>query len=63
MLEEGEMTPKRICPEVGSQAGVWHVFSRIIERDFLLTDVYKDFLVKVMRAYEDLLGVEVLTFA
>jgi REP element-mobilizing transposase RayT len=45
----------------GSQAGVSHVVSRIYDRKFLLDDEAKEFFLKVVRAYEDLLGVEVLT--
>ena len=45
----------------GSQAGVFHVVSRIYDRKFLLDDEAKEFFLKVVRAYEDLLGVEVLT--
>ena len=44
-----------------SQAGVFHVVSRIYDRKYLLDDEAKEFFLKVVRAYEDLLGVEVLT--
>ena len=53
---------KRIFPFQDSVAGVWHTFSRIIDRAYLLDDEAKDFMLKTIRAYEDLLGVEVLTF-
>ena len=53
---------KRIYPHQDSGAGVWHCFSRIIDRSYLLDDPAKDFFLKTLRAYEDLLGVEVLTF-
>ena len=53
---------KRIFPFQDSGAGVWHTFSRIIDRAYLLDDEAKDFMLKTIRAYEDLLGVEVLTF-
>ena len=58
---------KRIFPFQDSGAGVWHAFSRIIDRAYLdraylLDDEAKDFMLKTIRAYEDLLGVEVLTF-
>ena len=53
---------KRIFPHQDSGAGVWHCFSRIIDRNYLLDDPAKDFFLKTLRAYEDLLGVEVLTF-
>ena len=53
---------KRIYPQADSGAGVFHCFSRIIDRHYLLDAEHKDFLLKTIRAYEDLLGVEVLTF-
>ena len=53
---------RRIYPHQDSGAGVWHCFSRIIDRSYLLDDPAKDFFLKTLRAYEDLLGVEVLTF-
>jgi REP element-mobilizing transposase RayT len=53
---------KRIYPHQDSGAGVWHCFSRIIDRAFLMTPKAKDFFLEVMDAYQDLLGVEVLTF-
>ena len=53
---------KRIYPHQDSGAGVWHCFSRIIDRTYLLDDPAKDFFLKTLRAYEDLLGVEILTF-
>jgi REP element-mobilizing transposase RayT len=46
----------------GSQAGCFHVVSRLIERRYLLDEVGKEVFLKMVRAYEDLLGVEVLTF-
>ncbi len=45
----------------GSQAGIFHAVSRIYDRKFLLDDEAKEFFLQVVRAYEDLLGVEVLT--
>ncbi|MDB6071329.1 MAG: transposase, partial [Verrucomicrobiales bacterium] len=45
-----------------SQAGVFHVMSRIIDRRLLLVD--RDactFFMQILRAYEELLGVEVIT--
>ena len=53
---------RRIYPHHDCGAGVWHCFSRIIDRNYLLDDLAKDFFLKTLRAYEDLLGVEVLTF-
>ena len=41
---------------------MWHAFSRIIDRAYLFDDEAKDFMLKTIRAYEGLLGVEVLTF-
>ena len=45
-----------------SQTRVFHVLSRIYDRKYLLDDKAKEFFMKTVRAYEDLLGVEVLTF-
>ena len=53
---------KRIFPVQDSGAGVWHCFSRIIDRAYVLNAEAKAFLLKTIRAYEDLLGVEVLSF-
>jgi REP element-mobilizing transposase RayT len=46
----------------GSQAGCFHVVSRLIERRYLLDEEGKEVFLRMVRAYEDLLGVEVLTF-
>ena len=53
---------RRIYPHPDSSAGVWHCYSRIIDRTYLLDIPAKDFFLTTLRAYEDLLGVEVLTF-
>jgi REP element-mobilizing transposase RayT len=53
---------KRIYPIQGSSAGIWHTYSRILDRQLLLSPDSKDFLLKTIRAYKDLLGLEVLTF-
>ncbi len=45
-----------------SQAGCFHVVSRLIERRYLLDEEGREVFLKMVRAYEDLLGVEVLTF-
>ena len=45
-----------------SQAGCFHVVNRIYDRRYLLDTEGKELLVKLMRAYEDVCGVEVLTF-
>ena len=52
---------RRIFPHQDSGDDVWHGFSRIIDRNYLLDDPAKDFFLKTLRAYEDLPGVEVLT--
>jgi REP element-mobilizing transposase RayT len=44
-----------------SQAGCFHVVNRIYDRKYLLDAEGKDLLLKLVRAYEDVLGVEVLT--
>ena len=46
----------------GSHAGCYHAMTRILERRLVLDDAAKEFLVKTMRAYEAVLGVEILTF-
>lgn len=53
---------KRLYPHQDSTAGVWHCFSRIIDRRMILDAEAKDFLLATLRAYEELLGVEMLTF-
>ena len=45
-----------------SQAGCFHVINRIYDRKFLIDTEGKDLLLKLVRAYEDVCGVEVLTF-
>ena len=45
-----------------SQAGCFHVVNRIYDRKYLLDTEGKDLLLKLVRAYEDVCGVEVLTF-
>ena len=52
---------KRIFLFQDSGAGVWHKSINIIDHTYLLNTEAKDFLLKTIRAYEDLLGVEVLT--
>ena len=44
-----------------SQAGCFHVVNRIYYRKYLLDREGKDLLLKLVRAYEDVCGVEVLT--
>ena len=54
---------RRIFLFEGSQAGVFHVTSRFLDRVYHFRDEEsKDQFLKIVRAYEDLLGVEVLTF-
>jgi REP element-mobilizing transposase RayT len=45
-----------------SQAGCFHVVNRIYDRKYLLDTEGKNLLLKLVRAYEDVIGVEVLTF-
>jgi REP element-mobilizing transposase RayT len=45
-----------------SQAGCYHAVTRIIERRHVFSAEACEFLVRTMRAYEDVLGVEVLTY-
>ena len=44
-----------------SQAGCFHVVNRVYDRKYLLDTEGKDLLLKLVRAYEDVCGVEVLT--
>ena len=44
-----------------SQAGCFHVINRIYDRKYLLDTEGKDLLLRMVRAYEDMIGVEVLT--
>jgi len=54
---------KRIFLHQNSQAGVFHCTNRFLDRDRHLGSAEaKDHFLKIVRAYEDLLGVEVLTF-
>ena len=55
------MTAARPILFDGFKARVFHIVSRIYDRKFLLDDEAKEFFLKVVRAYEDLLGVGVLT--
>ena len=55
------MPKARAFPFSDSQAGVFHVVSRIAGREFLLDEAGRDFLTKVVHAYAELLGVQVLT--
>ena len=53
---------KRIFLFEGSQAGVFHITSRFLDRVFHFgCDESKDQFLKIVRAYEDLLEVKVLT--
>ena len=45
-----------------SQAGCFHIVNRIYDRKYLLDIEGKDLLLKLVLAYEDVCGVEVLTF-
>ncbi len=45
-----------------SQSGIFHSISRAIDRRHVFDDEGREFFVKTMRAYEDVLGVEVLTY-
>src|SRR5690606_18351479 len=56
------MSKYRPFPFNESQAGVFHVVSRIVGREFRIDGDGKDFFVRVMRGYEELLGLEVLTW-
>ena len=43
------------------QAGCFHIVNRIYDRRYLLDQEGKDLLLKLVQAYEDVCGVEVLT--
>jgi len=54
---------RRIFFHQDSQAGVFHCTSRFLDRvRHFASEEAKDQFMKIVRAYEDLLGVEVLTF-
>ena len=55
------MPKARPFPATGSQAGVFHVVSRVAGREFRLEDEEKEFFTRTLHAYAALLGVEVLT--
>ena len=54
--------PARLFLFDQSQAGCFHVVNRIYDRRYLIDEEGKEMMVKLVRAYEDVLGVEVLTF-
>jgi REP element-mobilizing transposase RayT len=56
--------PKRNRPFLfsNSQAGCFHAVTRVLEKRYVFDTEAREFLVKTMRAYEDVLGVEVLTY-
>ena len=45
----------------GSQAGVFHIISRVAGRESRLGDEEKEFFTRALHAYAKLFGVEVLT--
>jgi REP element-mobilizing transposase RayT len=54
---------KRIFLHQDSQSGVFHVTNRFLDRmAHFASEEARDHFLKILRAYEDLLGVEVLTF-
>ena len=55
------MPKARPFPFPDSEAGVFHVVSRIAGREFLLDETGRDFLTNIVHAYSELLGVQVLT--
>jgi putative transposase len=55
------MPKSRPFPFPDTQAGVFHVVSRIAAREFLLQEAERDFFTKTVHAYAELLGVQVLT--
>ena len=54
--------PKRTFLFDQSQTGCFHVVNRVYDGKHLLDTEGKDLLIRLVRAYEDLIGVEVLTF-
>ena len=61
-VEKSYSSMKKIFLFQHSQAGVFHVTNRFLDRVYHFGDEEsKDHFLKIVRAYEDLLGVEVLT--
>ena len=55
------MPRPRPFPVTGSQAGVFHIVSRVAGREYRLGDEEKEFFTRTLHAYAELLGVTVLT--
>ena len=56
------MPARRFLFDSPSQAGCFHVVNRLYDRKYLFDYEGKELLLKLIRAYEDVIGVEVLTF-
>lgn len=54
--------PVRAFLHCDSQAGCFHVINRIYDQKYLIDEEGKEFFLKLVRAYEDVIGLEVLTF-
>jgi len=48
--------------EEGAPVAFYHCVSRVVDRNFVLGDLEKEYFVKLMRGYEAYCGVRVLTF-
>jgi len=56
------MRSRRVLAEEGSPGACYHCVTRVVDRRFALGDPEKEKFVKILRAYEEFCGVEVLTY-
>ena len=56
------MRSRRVLAEEGSPEACYHCVTRVVDRRFALGDPEKEKFVKILRAYEEFCGVEVLTY-
>jgi hypothetical protein len=56
------MAEPRVFTDADSEAGVYHVVSRVVDRRFVFESAEKEFFVRMMRAVAAFHQVEVLTF-
>ena len=56
------MAKPRVFTDADSEAGVYHVVSRVVDRRFVFESAAKEFFVRMMRAVARFHQVEVLTF-
>ncbi len=56
------MRTRRVLAEEGSPEACYHCVTRVVDRRFALGDPEKEKFVRILRAYEEFCGVEVLTY-